>query len=397
MDNFLTFLDSSPTSFHAVENLIAASGATPFQGKIVPHKTYYVQKGGALLLFRAPKGAIKRASICAAHTDSPGLKLKPQPVVSRDDLFLLSSDVYGGPLLTSWLNRDLVLAGKIIYEQGGKAHEKLIFLKAPIFTIPQLAPHLDPNKEAGLLLNRQDHLYAVLGYYDKKLEGHLLETLLGVKKLIAHELFLVPYEKARVIGLQNDFLASYRLDNLSSCHAILEAFKKAHSPHLAMAVFWDHEEIGSQTDTGALSPLFVDTLERITLALGLSRQEFLDIKDRSQTYSVDVSHAQNPNYQDKMEPAHKNFLGQGPVLKWSTTYRYATTASSSRHLPPLQNFIANANFKGGSTLGPLHATRSGIPTVDLGSPQLSMHSIRELISLKDHQALIELLKTLFET
>lgn len=391
MNKLLSFLDSSPTSFHAVENLIQESRALPFENKIIANKIYYIQKEGSLFLFKAPKNTVTKATIAAAHTDSPALKLKPRPELVRDNLFLLASEVYGGPLLTSWLNRDLVLAGKIVTEQG----DKLVYLEDLVLTIPQLAPHLDPSPD-GVVLNRQDHLHAILGFYDKRLEGRVLEALFGVKKVIAHDLFLVPKEKAQVIGLNQPFIASYRLDNLASCHAILEAFKAASPTSLAIAVFWDHEEIGSQTATGALSSFFLDALERVTLALNLNRQAFLELKNNCHTYSIDLAHAQNPNYMEKMEPKHAPLLGGGPVLKWSAACRYATTAASSRHLPALQSFVVRSNLKGGSTIGPLHAARTGITTADLGIPQLSMHSIRELIATQDHLAMIKLLTSLYE-
>lgn len=392
MNSLLSFLDSSPTSFHAVENLIRESGALPFIDQVTVNQIYYIQKEGSLFLFKTPKGAVTRATIAAAHTDSPALKLKPRPELVRGNLFLLASEVYGAPLLTSWLNRDLVLAGKIVSEQG----VQLVYLGDTILTIPQLAPHLDPTPDGAVVLNRQDHLNAILGFYDKQLEGRLLEALCGVKKIIAHDLFLVPKEKARTIGLNQPFIASYRLDNLASCHAILEAFKAASPTALAIAVFWDHEEIGSQTATGALSSFFLDALERVTLALNLNRQAFLELKNHCHTYSIDLAHAQNPNYRDKMEPEHAPLLGEGPVLKWSASCRYATSAISSRHLPPLQSYVVRSNLKGGSTIGPLHAASTGIPTADLGIPQLSMHSIRELIATQDHLAMIQLLKALYE-
>ena len=397
LNNLLSFLDRSPTSFHAAKNLIQQSGATLFEGKVESKKLYYLEKEGSVFFFRSPLKIPKKAVICAAHTDSPALKLKPQPEVVRDNLFLLASDIYGCPLLTSWLNRDLVIAGKIAFENKGKIEERLVHLEDHPLTIPQLAPHLDHGvNEMGPILNKQDHLNALAGYFNPKLEGRLLQTLLNVKNLISHDLFLVPKEKASLIGYENSFIASYRLDNLSSCYAILEALKKS-SPHtLAIAIFWDHEEIGSETHSGALSPFFLDSLERIAIAHDLDRLAFLDLKNNSKTYSIDLAHAKNPNYPEKMDPLHAPLLGLGPVVKWSASQRYATSCTSSSSLPSLQRFIIRSNLKGGSTIGPLHATLTGIPTTDLGIPQLSMHSIREIIATKDYQALLALLKKLYE-
>ena len=387
--DLLSFLDTSPTSFHAVKRLIEDSGALPFEGKIEAKTPYFVENEGALILFKTPKNP-KRATIAAAHTDSPSLKLKPNPVEVRDNLFTLSSDVYGTPLLRSWFNRDLSIAGKILTKQG----PKLIHLTDLALTIPELAPHLGDN---GDELDVQEHLRAIVGFYDKILEGKLLETLTQESEILAHDLFLVPCEKSSKLGLNKAFIASYRLDNLASCHAIAHAFKSSNPSELAMAVFWDHEEIGSETPYGALSPFFLDTLEQITLSLNMTREGFLNLKKASRTYSIDLAHASHPNYPEKMEPNHAPLLGKGPALKWSATRRYATDALSAAPLPRLQRFVLRAGLKGGSTIGPLHAAQTGIPTADLGIPELSMHSIRELIAEKDHLEMISLLKGIYDS
>lgn len=407
------FLDNSPTSFHAVENVKTALLKKGFQElknnlkwSLKPSFKYFIQEEGSIIAFTTPKETLKNLILIGSHTDSPALKLKPNPENIKEGMVTLASEVYGGPLLSSWLNRDLGLAGKIVFENSkNKLEDTLVDTPYPIATIPQLAIHLDRKvNDEGLILNKQEHLNALT--MSKKGKHSFLEELFH-KKIVSHDLFLYPKEKASLIGKNQEFLAAYRLDSLASVFAILTAYLKETSPAkntLKMVAFFDHEEIGSSTENGAASPFFSHTLERISLALKLDREDFLCLVKNSTSLSVDLGHALHPNYPEKHDKEHKPTLGSGLQVKTSASKKYATNAKSSKIILeaaklkkiPL-NFIAPRNdIPCGTTIGPIQATLTGIPTVDIGISQLSMHSARELISIKDFEYLVELLEEILK-
>lgn len=407
------FLDSSPTSFHAVENIKSALLKNGFhelknglKWSLKPSFKYFIQEEGSIIAFTIPKGDLKEILLLGSHTDSPALKLKPNPETIKEGMVTLSSEVYGGPLLSSWLNRDLGIAGKIVYEKSkNKLEETLVDTPFAVATIPQLAIHLDRKvNDEGLILNKQEHLNALT--MSKKGKLPFLNELFD-KKIVSHDLFLYPKEPAALIGKNQEFLASYRIDSLASVFAILTAYLKETSASkntLKMIAFFDHEEIGSSTETGAASPFFSHTLERITLALKLSREDFLCLIKNSNSLSVDLGHAVHPNYPEKHDKEHKPTLGAGIQLKTSASKKYATSAKSSKIVLeaaklkkiPIHIMAARNDIPCGTTIGPIQATLTGIPTVDIGISQLSMHSTRELIAIKDFEYLIELLKEILK-
>lgn len=406
LEDLKSFLDSSPTSWHAVNqmgNRLALHDYTPLheseKWSLEKGKKYFVIRGGAFCAFRMPAHKPEKMVVMAAHTDSPALKVKPNPEIVKDNMTLLGVEVYGGPLLSSWLNRDLAIAGKVVVSsKEGKIEEKLVMLDDAIACIPQLAIHLDRDvNEKGLVLNKQDHLRAVLGLdlpKEKALET-LLRRTLSFHTLLSFDLFLVPSEPARFIGSNGELIASYRIDNLVSVHAALTAFGNTnHVPAstLQMAVFWDHEEIGSKTNGGAYSTFLQDVMTRIFASCGASEEEKLMIKSKSICLSLDMAHAFNPNYEARYESSHRPLLGKGITLKYNADNKYATDGSSASfviklceelHLP-YQSFVTRSDMPCGSTVGPITAHQIGIKTVDLGCPQLSMHSIREVASCQDY-------------
>jgi len=405
LEDLKSFLDSSPTPWHAVKqmgNRLALHDYTPLQESekwsLEKGKKYFVIRGGAFCAFHMPERTPEKMLVLAAHTDSPALKVKPQPEIVKDNMTLLGLEVYGGPLLSSWLNRDLAIAGRVVVStKEGKVEEKLVLLDDAIACIPQLAIHLDREvNEKGLILNKQDHLRAILGLNlpkEKALET-LLRRSLSFHSLISFDLFLVPAEPARFIGSSGELLASYRIDNLVSVHAALTAFgNTSHVPTstLQMAVFWDHEEIGSKTSDGAYSTFLQDITARIFASCALSEEERLIIKSKSICLSLDMAHAFNPNYEARYEPSHRPLLGKGITIKYNADNKYATDASSASfvikhcrelHLP-YQSFVTRSDVGCGSTVGPITAHQTGIKTVDLGCPQLSMHSTREIVACQD--------------
>ncbi len=418
MDPFIRFLKKSPTAYHAVEeieNVLQEQGAQELlesdAWKLHKGKSYYVKRGGSLIAFTMPSQRVRSLKIAAAHTDSPALKLKPQPEYEKEGMAMIASEIYGGPLLSSWLNRDLKIAGRVLFEdKKGAIKNSLVDLHQHPLTIPQLAIHLDRKvNEEGLLLNKQEHLNALWGLNPPKggfLIKHLEKAIPSLKKLLAHDLFLCPIEEPCKLGAQDEFIAAYRLDNLASVYPILEAFKKgASKDSLNVIAFWDHEEIGSETSSGAASPFFSHLIERVLLCATISRDEQLRILAGTNCLSVDLAHALHPNYPDKHDMRHKPRLEGGVLLKTSAQKRYATEAAGTKFLfeaakkakVEITSFAPRNDLPSGTTIGPIHASITGINTVDIGIAMLSMHSARELIARKDIDALEKLLTALFKT
>jgi aspartyl aminopeptidase len=416
IQDLMTFLDTCPTSWHAVKSISKKLKDHSFTEikesdpwKIELGNGYFVRRQGSLCAFILPKTRVEAASIIASHTDSPGFKLKPKPAIRRHQSILLGVEVYGSPLITSWLNRDLGIAGRVAYmDKHGHQKEALVRLDKYPVVIPQLAIHLDREvNEKGLLLNKQEHLNVLASLEnDFSSSESYLETVLrdeiDFKQILNFDLFLFPLSQASLIGFHNQLLASYRIDSLASVHAAVNALLHSDKPHedkIKMIVFWDHEEIGSQSIQGAGSPFFSQTLERLSLALNMPREDYLRLLTQSHCVSVDLAHALHPNFGEKHDSQHQPFLGNGVVLKTNAQMRYATDAISSTpvclaagklHMP-LQYFVSRNDIPCGTTIGPIQASNTGIPTVDIGCGQLSMHSARELMSCKDHQAMTKLL------
>ncbi len=406
IQRLIHFLNDSPTAWHAVDYTAKTLEKNGFVGiresedwsKLKCGGKYFtLRNGSSLVAFILPKKPIKRTLLLGSHTDSPSLKLKPKPLFSKDNLVMLGLEIYGGPLLTSWFNRDLGIAGRVVVEGSkGKLETHLVNVREHPVVIPQLAIHLDREvNEKGFAVNKQEGLNALVGILDTPIT---LERLLNVKgTIISHDLFLYPLEEARLTGINKEFLTSYRIDNLTSVWASVEALLKG-SPQedtLQMIALWDHEEIGSQSHYGAGAPFVKSILERLTK----DSESYHQMIARSTTISIDLAHATHPNYSDKHEPRHPIRLGGGVVLKYSSGYRYATDAETAAPLiqaakkgsVSLQEFVTHGNIPAGSTIGPIHAGVTGMPTLDIGIPQLSMHSIRELIAIKDYQQLVTLL------
>ncbi len=419
MQNLPDFLHHSPTAWHAVEHLektLKKNGLEKLdeaeEWKLRPGKGYFVTRNGSSLIgFILPKKTPSYAHICASHTDSPALKLKPNSAYIKEETLMVATDVYGAPLLSSWLNRDLGIAGRVItLNKKGHPSEILVNATHAPLVIPQLAIHLDREVNTkGLILNKQEHLSAIaaIGSKSEKEAKNYLNRLLGLDPILSSDLFLYPLEAPKFLSFDKELLSAYRLDSLESVHAITTAFIANLQPlqtGIKMCVFWDNEEIGSETAYGAASPFFSETLERIFLSLNLTRQDYLRITSASLCVSVDLAHAINPNYSDKHEPHHKVHLGKGVVIKHSAQHRYASDARTAGYIKALckkarvacQDVIGRADITSGSTIGPIHANSTGMPTVDIGTPQLSMHSAREVISMKDHKSMIALLQAFYK-
>ena len=421
IQDLIHFLNQSPTAYHAVKemkNQLLHAGCLLLSEQdrwhIQAEQAYVVIRNeSSLCAFITPKHFPKRIRLLASHTDSPSLKLKSYPEIHKHHAILLGVEVYGAPLLSSWLNRDLGIAGRVIYRDlKGSIREKLVCLDQHPVTIPQLAIHLDREvNERGVQLNKQEHLNALAGLESSFKGISFLETLLrehiDFEQLISHDLFLFPLEKARLTGYQQQFLSAYRIDSLASVHAIFTAFHQPFTPleeDIKMIIFWDNEEVGSNTAQGAQSPFFNHILERICLGLNGTREDYFCLLNRSTCISIDLAHALHPNYADKHDAQHQPILGNGIVIKNNAQQRYATNARSQLPIQiaaklkqlSLQNFVSRNDFPCGTTIGPLHACLTGMSTVDIGCGQLSMHSIREVIACQDQLDMCTILSELMQ-
>lgn len=421
--DLMNFLDASPTAWHAVataRHRLQEAGFIELSEhnywEIQPGQRYFVSRNGSsLCAFVAPKRFPKQLRLLASHTDSPSLKLKPNPEIRKHRAILLGVEVYGSPLLSSWLNRDLGIAGRVLYtDRSGNIKETLVRLDHYPVIIPQLAIHLDREvNDKGLQLNKQEHLNALAGL-ESSFEDNFsfLETLLSeaihFDKIIAHDLLLYPLEKAQLVGYHNALLSAYRIDSLASVHAALTALldhATALEDEIKMTIFWDNEEVGSHTAQGADSPFFTQVLERILNAFEGTREDYFCLLNRSTCISIDLAHALHPNYAEKHDPHHQPILGQGVVLKTNAQQRYATSARSALPVKmvaglkqiPLQSFVSRNDIPCGTTIGPLQASLTGMPTIDIGCGQLSMHSCRELMACQDHIDMCHLLGNLLQT
>ena len=404
MLDFLSFLKSAPTSYHCVKEVkdrLRKDGFVALEEsslwEMQKGGKYFVSRGGSIAAFCLPKQAPKSIALLAAHTDSPALKVKPQPLSTHEGMHVLGVEVYGGPILHSWLNRDLALAGRCFLSNG---KEELVFLDKTPFMIPELAIHLNREVNKGTPINRQNHLMPLVSMADPS-APLTISSFLPFKDVVSFDLFLVPIQPPSLLGLNQEWIASYRLDNLTSVYAATEAIcSYKESEVLPLTVFFDHEEIGSRSWEGAASSFANDTLTRIKSFLALSEEEFLVLKRNSLCHSLDMAHAVSPLHGAKHDPEHKPLLGKGIVIKENSDQKYATSAYTLSLVQAFakkanistQPFVCRSDMPSGSTIGPFITTSTGIATVDLGCPQLSMHSTREIISVNDYLDSIAYLK-----
>ena len=419
LSDLLRFLQGSPSPWHAAQeigNRLAEQDFTPLdeeeKWELEGGVPYFVQRGGSICAFIAPKEAPKRGTILASHTDSPSLKLKPHPIFIEENLAFLKVEPYGSPILRTWLNRDLAIAGRLFIDGKEGVEEEFVFLEEMPVMIPSLAIHLDREvNDKPSAIDKERHLCPLLGIDTKgKTADHLLEKLFGraASSILGADLYLTPLDPPRLLGLDGALIGSYRVDNLVSAHAALLALlatEKRPKDHLQMAVFYNHEEIGSGSDEGASSPFFHDLLKRIALNCKMNEEDFLRMKMRSQIISIDMTHAYHPGYKKHYDKENSPETGKGVVIKYSANQRYATNGLTGATIAklceekkiPVQSFSPESNIPCGSTIGPISAVATGIETVDIGLAQFSMHAARELVAAKDHLDLCKLLKALLES
>ncbi|MDW3218342.1 MAG: M18 family aminopeptidase [Acidimicrobiales bacterium] len=399
-----SLIDASPTPYHAVATAAAALDAAGFReiapGDALPARgSHYTRRGGALVAWSVGEhhAAASPVRIVGAHTDSPNLRIKPQPDTGTAGWRQLGVEIYGGVLLNSWLDRDLGLAGRIAVRDGNGTTTRLVRDDRPLLRVPQLAIHLDRDiREKGLLLNPQHHMAPVWATGDAPTFAAYLATLADVDEadVVAWDMMAHDVTPAALTGLDEQFLASARIDNLLSCFVGLDALVAAAADageSIPMLCLFDHEEVGSVSSSGAASPLLSDVLDRIGAALGGDLESRATSRAASLVVSADGAHATHPNFADRHEPDHRVAVNAGPVLKINANQRYATDAESAaaftlaceRAEVPLQRFVTRTDLACGSTIGPVSAGQLGIAVVDAGCAQLAMHAAREMSGSHD--------------
>ncbi len=411
--DLLAYIEASPSPFHCVDETarqLLAAGFVELDETAKPttveagHQAF-VRRAGSLLAYRAGNSSPASAGfrILGAHTDSPNLRIKPRPDVTKSGYRQWGVETYGGVLLSTWMDRDLGISGQV-YVRGkdGKPEAKLFRCDRPIARIPNLAIHLsrDVNRK-GLILDKQRHLPPLVGLEDSKTFTEWLSAELDGAEVVSWDLGLMDLQAPTVGGMDEEFIFSPRLDNQASCFVSLAALlsAKAGASTQVVALF-DHEEVGSRSQSGAMSAFLKDALTRIERNYEKRESGKMERAiPNSRLISLDMAHGIHPNYSDQHEPNHAPVLNGGPVIKEHSEQRYATDAESTAWFRdlcqaqkvPVQDFVIKTSLGCGSTIGPIAAGELGIRTIDVGNPMLSMHSIREQAGAKDTSYLLKVL------
>lgn len=410
--DLMVFLDASPTPFHAVRcmsELLAKSGFTELNESDnwtlqTGDKHFLSRNGSSIIAFTVGSTPLTTAGLrmTGAHTDSPCLMVKPQPEIAAKGYLQLGVEVYGGALLNPWFDRDLSIAGRLVYRnKRQQLKQTLVDFKRPVAIIPSLAIHLDRKANSDRTVNAQTDLPPLLMMTDKAESFRELladEFLLDGEEVLDYEMCLYDTQGAAMLGINNELLASARLDNLLSCFVTTQALIQADATNTCLMVCNDHEEVGSVSAVGADGPFLEAVVARLT-----ESDERNAVIDKSLMISCDNAHAVHPNYPSTHDSLHSPRLNGGPVIKVNVKQRYATTsltASLFRQLcadvdVPVQSFVSRSDTACGSTVGPITAARLGVATLDVGIPQLAMHSCREVTGSLDAARLTDVLTAFF--
>ena len=417
----IDFLRASPSPFHATQSMAQALQAAGYQAlderstwQLKPQGRYYVTRNdSSIIAFQLGLAdpVEQGVRMIGAHTDSPCLKVKPQPELSRHGYWQLGVEVYGGVLLSPWFDRDLSLAGRITFKHNEQLRSCLIDFKQAIASIPSLAIHLNREANSGWSINPQTELPPILAQLsseDKQDFRQLLaqqlqrEHAITDAQVIDYELCFYGTQPAAAIGLNQELIAGARLDNLLSCYAGLQALLSSDPQHTQLLICTDHEEVGSNSACGADGPFLEQVLRRV---LGSEEEAFVRCIQHSLLISADNAHGIHPNYADKHDGNHGPLLNQGPVIKVNSNQRYATNSETSSFFKllcqqeniPVQSFVTRSDMGCGSTVGPITASQVGVQTIDIGLPTFAMHSIRELAGSRDLAYLINALRAFYNS
>ena len=418
VQDLLDFIDNSPSPWHATTSIVKKLQSFGFQ-RLQENAAWSLTKGGRYYVLRDDSSIVAFVlgqkplpetgfKIMGAHTDSPGLRLKPNPLLQGDNILRLALEVYGGPILASFTDRDLSLAGRIAYlDDAGHVGSQLLHFEQPLLRLPNLAIHMNRAvNEEGLKLHKQNELAAIFSTsIDQQLPDHyfgdLLEQASGIaaEKIVSWELNVFDTQKGCFWGADQAFFADSQLDNLASCHAALTALLDEdclNNEATLVCAFFDHEEIGSESSKGAGGSFLPDVLKRIAVAGECGAEDLQRALANSFLVSADMAHAYQPNYPGSYEGNHKVIVNQGPVIKINANHRYSTDCLSEARFigyckqanVPYQKYAHRGDLPCGSTIGPITASKLGIRSVDVGNPMWAMHSIRESAGVLDHHYMI---------
>ena len=415
-EKLLDFIEKSPTAFQAVDEMQKRLTENGFEvlsekeyWKLIPGGKYLVTRNNsALIAFCIPEKESRVFHIMASHSDSPSFKIKENPEIKVDNSYVkLNVEKYGGMLMAPWFDRPLSVAGRVIIRRNDGLEEKLVDIKRDLVMIPNLAIHMNREANNGVAYNPQKDLQPLFaaGNTDRTLLEIIAEQV-GIKKedIISHDLFLYNRMPGTVWGADREFVSSARLDDLQCAFASMEGLLRAQNyGSIAVHCVMDNEEVGSGTKQGAASTFLKDTLLRINMGLGRTYEEYLMTLAGSFMVSADNAHALHPNYTDKTDPTNHPVLNKGIVIKFNANQKYCTDAVSAAICKelctkagvPYQTFVNRSDIAGGSTLGNISNTQVPMNTVDIGLPQLAMHSPYETAGVKDTEYLVRAAEELF--
>jgi len=421
VQDLLNFIDASPSPWHAAENLGLRLQQAGFR-RLYESDAWSLTAGGRYYLIRDDSSIVAFVAgrkdlaqsgfkIIGAHTDSPGLRLKPKPLIESDSLLRLAVEIYGGPILATFTDRDLSLAGRIAFRtENGSIASRLLRFAPPLLRLPNLAIHMNRGvNEDGLKLHKQQELALLFAQANPEFTGNRFDqrlldaTGLSAEQILGWEFNVYDTQPGCFWGDDDAFFADSQLDNLASCHAALTALlhdSPLTSGNTLVCALFDHEEIGSETCKGAAGSFLPDVLERIAIATGQNPQGYKQALANSLMISADMAHAYQPNFPAAYEPNHKVMVNQGPVIKINANHRYATQCLSEavfvdacrQTQVSYQKYAHRGDLPCGSTIGPIVSAKLGISTVDVGNPMWAMHSIRESAGVKDHGDMITVLR-----
>lgn len=407
------FIYESPSSFHAADSakrILDSNGFVELKEEdkweLQAGGKYYVMKNhSALTAFVVGKGKVQEHGfkLIGAHTDSPCFRVKPAAEMQVENHYVkLNTETYSGPILSTWMDRPLSVAGRVTLKSNDVMNPitKLVNINKPILVIPNLAIHMNRNVNQGVELNKQKDMLPLMSLINENLEkgNYLLNAIakeVGVEpaEILDFDLFLYEFEKGGIIGLNDEFISSPRLDDLAMVHAGIVAIAGAEAAQSTnVMVCFDNEDVGSSSKQGADSPMLSSILERIVMSMGGNREDYFRAIAKSFMISADMAHAVHPNVGEKHDPQNRPLINKGPVIKLSANMRYTTDSNSAAVYQqickqaevPVQIFVNRSDEAGGSTIGPINAAHLHLRSVDIGNPSLAMHSIRELAGVMDH-------------
>jgi aspartyl aminopeptidase len=422
--DLLSFIDASPSPWHAVntvEQHLLNQGFKQLHEseawQVNAGDSYYVVRGGASIIaftLGSKNPTETGFRIVGAHTDSPSLRLKPNAAYGNDGLVRIGVEVYGGPILATFTDRDLSVAGRVTIRTANGFETRLVKFDDALMRLPNLAIHMNREvNDKGLVLNKQTELPLIFGENEAGIEAdkqflcHIAAALkVEAKDILTFELNVFDTQKGVFWGANQEFIADSQLDNLASCHATITALTAAKNPDsTCICALFDHEEVGSESTTGASGSFLNDVVNRILSGQQLDEEAKLRTLAQSFFISADMAHAYHPNHPSAYEPCHHALVNKGPVIKTNANQRYSTNAETAARFitlcesagVPYQQYAHRTDLGCGSTIGPIVASNLGVPSVDVGSPMWAMHSIRESAGVLDHSYMIAVLKAMFKS